>query len=125
MKVKLDENMPASVTAIMIEKGHDVETVYTEGLQGASDKSLAEACLAEDRALITLDLDFANIAAYPPQQYSGILVLRPGDQSVPCIIALIKRLVLALAKSSPAGALWIVEPTRIRVSNLEPPDSIE
>ena len=65
--------------------------MYTENLAGAPDFQIASACRTEARALLTLDLDFANIAAYPPHEHSGIIVLRPHSQSVTLIHALIEK----------------------------------
>ncbi len=35
MKVKLDENVPRSVQALLADSGHDVETVSGDGMTGA------------------------------------------------------------------------------------------
>ena len=32
MKIKLDENIPLSLVAILSQLGHDVDSVYQEGL---------------------------------------------------------------------------------------------
>jgi hypothetical protein len=69
---------------------------------------------AESRILLTLDLDFANIRAYPPEQHSGIVVLRLKTQDKITILTYIRRVAAVLDKRSPAGELWIVEPDRIR-----------
>ena len=37
MKIKLDENMPATLAAILTAYGHDTDTVHEEGLTGKSD----------------------------------------------------------------------------------------
>lgn len=69
---------------------------------------------AEERCLITLDLDFANIWAYPPAQYFGIIVLRQKRQDKRAILSLMRRVVLLLTDRAPAGELWIVESDRVR-----------
>jgi hypothetical protein len=43
---------------------------------GQSDSKIGDIVCAEKRALITLDLDFADIRSYPPEQYAGLIVLR-------------------------------------------------
>ena len=63
---------------------------------------------------MTLDNDFGNIRADPPNEYAGILVIRPKSQEKPAVLALLKRLLLMLPARSPAGELWIVEPDRVR-----------
>lgn len=76
MRWKIDENIHPAVAALLQGRGHDAVTVWGQNLQGASDRRLAKICLSERRALLTLDLDFANILAYPPEAHAGIVVLR-------------------------------------------------
>ena len=114
MKLKIDENLPAACTGVLRNHGFEADTVFDEGLAGAEDSLIASRSLAASRVLLTLDLDFANIKAYPPAQHAGIIVLRPKRQSQPMILALMPRIVLALANRSPIGELWVVEPDRIR-----------
>jgi len=64
--------------------------------------------------LMTLDLDFANVQAYPPKSHPGIVVFRSKSQDKPTLVALLKRLLPALLQFSPKHQLWIVEPDRIR-----------
>src|SRR6266513_1675705 len=85
-----------------------------EKFSGAGDSVLSERCRAEDRVLMTLDLDFANVQAYPPKSHPGIVVFRSRSQDKPTLVALLKRLVPALLQLSPKHQLWIVEPDRIR-----------
>jgi len=39
---------------------------------GADDSMLFERCRTEGRVLVTLDLDFANVQAYPPGSILGL-----------------------------------------------------
>jgi len=63
---------------------------------------------------MTLDLDFANIQAYPPSTHAGIIVLRLKKQDKHAVLDLVARIVPVLKMRPPAGDLWIVEPDRIR-----------
>jgi predicted nuclease of predicted toxin-antitoxin system len=60
MKFKIDENLPVEAAVLLREAGHDALTVHEEGLRGALDPKLREACAAEARAPITFDLDFSD-----------------------------------------------------------------
>ena len=60
MKFKIDENLPAEAA------------VGDEDLSGADDDTVARRSQADDRVLVTLDLDFANIRAYPHGEHGGI-----------------------------------------------------
>jgi hypothetical protein len=72
-------------------------------------------CVAETRALITLDLDFSNPIRFPVARTPGILVLRPPRATLPLIGRLLRALPVLLETYSPAGTLWIVELGRLRV----------
>ena len=114
MKLKIDENLPAECAEILSHGGLQADTVADEGLKGADDSALAAASRSEGRVLVTLDLDFANIRAYPPAEYAGIIVLRPKSQDKQSVLALVHRFALVLVNRLPAGELWIVESARIR-----------
>lgn len=60
MKLKLDENQGERGRQVLSAAGHDVCTVAVQKLEGAADAELLRRCAAEQRALVTLDLDFAN-----------------------------------------------------------------
>ncbi|MFN0170984.1 MAG: DUF5615 family PIN-like protein [Bryobacteraceae bacterium] len=68
MKFKTDENLPVEAATALRDAGFDAETVWDEALAGSDDATIAERVRREGRILITLDLDFANIRAYPPDE---------------------------------------------------------
>ncbi len=76
MKFKLDENFGTRTQNLFRTAGHDVQTVLDEGLQGISDQNLYEICCAEQRCLITFDLDFADVIRFPADRSSGIAIIR-------------------------------------------------
>jgi predicted nuclease of predicted toxin-antitoxin system len=115
MRAKLDENLPIEVADLLRAAGWDSETVHDEGLAGAADGRVAAACQAEARVLFTLDLDFADIRAYPPGEYEGIVVLRPAKANRRQVLALVARVIPVMAAERVGRRLWIVEPGGIRV----------
>ncbi|MGC1416810.1 MAG: DUF5615 family PIN-like protein [Candidatus Acidiferrum sp.] len=114
MKFKVDENLPAEHATMLRDAGHEADTVADQQLTGADDLALFKRCQTEDRILLTLDLDFANVQAYPPKLHSGIVVFRSRAQDKLTLIALLRRLLPVLASRSPEQQLWIVEHDRIR-----------
>jgi predicted nuclease of predicted toxin-antitoxin system len=114
LKLKIDENLPAECASILQSAGFEADTVTEEHLTGAEDSVIARQARVDGRVLITLDLDFGNVLAYPPAEHAGIIVLRPKRQDKPAILALTYRIAMALINRLPAGELWIVEPDRIR-----------
>jgi predicted nuclease of predicted toxin-antitoxin system len=114
LKFKIDENLPVECALIFREAGFEAATVTEQELSGADDSVLFERCRAESRVLVMLDLDFANVQAYPPGSHSGIVVVRSNSQDKAAIISILKRTLPVLIQRSPERQLWIVEPDRIR-----------
>lgn len=115
LKFKLDENLPDLVRESLGALGLDVHTVAGEQLSGASDEVVLRACIAENRVLITLDLDFSDIRAYPPGSYPGIWVLRPQKQTFMAIEALVQAGVRLSAVERVQGQLWVIDEQRVRI----------
>lgn len=115
MRFKSDENLHPDVTKLLRDNGHDALSVWDEGLRGKPDNSLAELCRFEARSLLTLDVGFSDIRAYPPQQFPGIIVLRLNHQDRRHVMSVLPR-ILELLKTEPlAGRLWVVDEYSVRV----------
>ena len=114
MNFKIDENLPSEYATLLRAAGFQADTVSEEMLSGADDETVADRIRAEGRILITLDLDFANLRAYPPGAFPGIVVFRSKAQDKRTLIALLERLIPVLSHKSPAQQLWVVEPDRVR-----------
>src|SRR5262249_19143832 len=109
------ENLHADCAKLLCANGFDAVTVFDQGLRGHGDEDIADVCRRESRSLITLDLDFSDVRAYPPADYPGIVVLRLMDQSRPAVVRVLTRILPQFAPDSLPGKLWIVDETRIRV----------
>ncbi len=115
MKFKIDENLPIEVAELLNQAGYDAATVYDQNLVGEADSNIASICQSEKRAIVTLDLDFADIRAYPPQQFSGLIVMRLKQQDKSSVLGIAKRLIKSLATEKLEGHLWIIDERRIRI----------
>lgn len=114
-EIKADENLPSEVATAFREAGHDCHTVWDEQLQGSPDVVIAERCRAENRVLVTLDLDFANILSYPPGSHPGMIVLRPHSADPESILRVLSRVMQELAVEQVDGSLWICDDSTTRV----------
>ena len=83
MRFLIDANMPRSIIALVASLGHEVEFARDVGLAAAPDHEIAERARATGAALLTRDLDFADVRRYPPSLYPGIIVLRLSDGDAP------------------------------------------
>ena len=116
MRFLVDANLPRSTVALLQRLGHEVEFARDIGLAAAPDGDIAARAKTTAAALLTRDLDFANIRRYPPEDYAGIVVLRlPDDATARAIGAAVERFVredafLAALK----GRVAIIEVDRVR-----------
>ena len=124
MKFKLDENLSRRAADLIRAAGHDAVTVVGQGLRGAADETVFEVCTAESRALVTLDRDFGQVLRYPPAASAGIVVLEIGPRAThAALLDRVRELLTILRTRSPNGALWIVEPGRVRIHLPEDDDA--
>jgi len=115
MRFKIDENLPTEAAETLRDAGHDVLTVHDQQMAGDPDPQIAAVCKSEQRALVTLDLDFSDIRTYPPGHSPGIVVLRPRTQARPTVLALVGQLVGLLESEPLEGDLWILQESGLRI----------
>lgn len=85
-----------------------------EHLEGSPDAGIAAICRAEQRVLITFDLDFLNILQYPSMDYDGIIVLRLARQDRDSVLAILPR---AQSRWSVAFGSWMKSARESEASN--------
>jgi predicted nuclease of predicted toxin-antitoxin system len=115
MKFKIDENLPIEVADLLRQAGHDALTVGEQNMSGVTDVTIASVCQSEQRAILTLDLDFADIRTYPPSEYSGIMVLRLSHQDKAFVLQIVHQVIRKLDIEPLNARLWIVEDNQIRI----------
>lgn len=117
-RFKIDENLPVDIADLLRTSGYDAETVWSQGMQGASDALLVEQCKLENRVIVTVDMGFADIRNYKPKDYPGIIILRVRDQNRQSVVACFKKVLPALAGVPLTGLLWVVDERRIRLRGI-------
>ena len=121
MKIKLDENLPARLVAVLTGLGHNVDSVRTEQLTGRADPDVWSAAQAAQRFLITQDLDFSDVRRYTPGTHAGLLLvrlMRPGRN------ALFERVLTVFQTERVegwTGCLVVATEQKIRIRRPEPP----
>lgn len=111
LKLLIDENVRREVIDFLKEAGHDVKKLSA----GVSDAEVAEAAAKEKRIIITHDLDFSDIFVYPPEQYSGIVVLRISPPLANTILMALGNLLSTLKQNEFDKRLIILEPSGFRI----------
>jgi len=115
VKFKIDENLPAESSELLRSIGHDALTIIDQKLVGKSDETILKICDAEERVLLTLDLDFSDIRSYPPGSHFGIIVLRLYRQDKSHVLAVLERITPLFEQEELRHQLWIVDEDRVRI----------
>jgi len=115
LKIKLDEHLPTALARCLASLGHDVETIYDEGLGGQDDDRVWEAAQAEKCFLITQDLDFSDIRQYTPGTHSGLLLLRLHNPGRLALTAFVGAIFAAQDVREWTGCFVVASESKIRV----------
>ena len=70
--------------------------------------------------LVTFDVGFGNLRAYPPGTHNGIVLLRLADQRPDATLDVLRRFLIGHALDDLAGALIVVSDDRVRIRRFEP-----
>jgi predicted nuclease of predicted toxin-antitoxin system len=85
MKIKLDENLPHRLGSLLSALGHQIHSVFEQGLVGHPDGAIWAAAQQESRFLITQDLDFSDLRVFAAGSHHGLLLvglLSPNRQDL-------------------------------------------
>lgn len=114
-RFKVDEDLPAEVTALLRAAGHDARTVLEQTMVGWHDDRLWPAIVAEGRSLVTADAGFADARRLVNTQGVGIVLMRPGRESRKAYVELTQGLLASFDVGAVPGCIVTVTPEAIRV----------
>lgn len=115
MKFKIDENLPTEIAADLRAAGHEADSVTDQGLAGAPDALIMSRVQSEGRVVLTMDKGIADVRAYPPKDYAGIILLRPRTTGRAATLAFVRKNLPSLLTFDLAGRLFVVTESGIRV----------
>lgn len=115
MKLKLDENLSRHLKPALAGLGHDVLTVADENLLSQPDAEIARAAKSEQRMLLTLDVEFADLRKYPPGSHPGVILFRPLSLSPLSVNAFITGFVRGTDLEKLDACVAVVDPVHVRV----------
>jgi predicted nuclease of predicted toxin-antitoxin system len=115
----IDENLSPSVAAALVAAGHDAVHVGELGLGSASDKAILRAAVEDQRTVISADTDFGTLMAQSRATApSVILVRRISGRRADELSDLISANLDSVSEALVAGAIVVIEETRVRVRGL-------
>lgn len=95
--------------------GHDAVSVVEAGFSGSDDEEVRALAIAEERVLLTLDADFANVLRYPPAETPGVVRLRIHPATEDAIDEMLRGAIPRIAEANIRGKLVVVDESKIRI----------
>lgn len=115
-KFLVDEDLTRSLARELRQAGIDAVDARDAGLRGRPDGEILAFAVSEGRAVLTADLGFGNLLAFPPSSHHGVVVARfPTQMSVRALNDAVLASVRSLTDDEIDRAVVILEPGRIRL----------
>lgn len=113
-----DHCVPTYIVRVLRDEGHEVILLGDVLPVASADRIDLEKAQQLQAVLISLNGDFADIVAYPPRRFRGIIALQLHNRPE-ALPNLMKRLISYLtsnpAMKNYAGKLFVAEVDRIRI----------
>lgn len=120
MKLFLDENVPRSIIRELLELGFETEHAAEVGLRGATDKEIASCAKKQKAILVTKDLEFGSLIAYPPGTHYGLIILRLSPSAGTAEISrALKEFLTSIKPQNLPGYMYVLELGHYRVRELQ------
>ena len=118
MRFLVDMGVARRVVEWLRSQGHAATHLREEGLQRLPNGKIFDMAVAEQRVLITFDLEFGEIAALAKGRKISVILFRLHNTRTPHVI---ERLSVVMTDSMQAlgqGAVVVVEESRHRIRYL-------
>lgn len=113
--ILLDQCVPRKFQKIIQSWGYEVDLLKQHIPPDSIDTEVMELAQELDAVLLTIDLDFANIIDYPPNDFEGIVVLRYAVENEDAVLKTLKQSLQDLYRDKLRQVLVIVEAKKYRI----------
>jgi predicted nuclease of predicted toxin-antitoxin system len=115
MSILIDHCVPRRYLRLLRSWGYSANLTTEYIAADAVDSAVLALAQSLDAALLTVDLDFANVVSYPPYQYAGLIVMRLRTSSEAQIDTTLRQMLIDLYRDSLRGKLIVIDADRYRV----------
>ena len=115
--------MPVTPDAVghLGRAGHEAVHATSIGLATAPDHQILGAARAQDRVVVTADLDYPRLLALERAQGLGVILFRGGSYSDREMLELLDRVLVTVPESELQRSITVVDRHRIRRRRLPIP----
>ena len=118
MRFLADMGVAMRVVEWLRNAGHDARHLREEGLHRLPNGSIVAKAVAEDRIVLTFDLDFGDIVALTGSQAASVILFRLHNARTPFVIERLATVLDRCGEALARGAVIVVEDARHRVRRL-------
>jgi predicted nuclease of predicted toxin-antitoxin system len=114
MRLLADIHISPSTVALLRTLGHDVVRADALLPNTATDEEIVTAARADDRSILTQDLDFSAIIALSGARSPSLVTLRLSSSRVPHVNDVLARVLPQIAEDVTRGTAVTIEEGAIR-----------
>ncbi|SRR5712691_1547782 len=115
MRFLADAGVARRVVNWLRERGHDAVHLREQRLQSLPDPEVFAKASAEERVLLTFDLDFGELVALSASPAASVIMFRLRDTRTPRVIERLEQVLTQSQTQLERGAIVVVEEARHRV----------
>jgi len=118
MRFLADMGISPTVVRSLRADGYDVAYLPELGLQRLTDKEIFSLAAAENRVVMTVDLEFGEIVAASAGSVVSVVLLRLRNMRAPMVMQRLTAVLPDVTAALTSGAVVVVEDARHRVRKL-------
>lgn len=118
MNFLLDMGLAQRTALFLRAQGYDAIHLREQGLRRLTDEQIIQKALAEDRIILTHDLDFSRIVALSRGHYPSVITFRLADMRALTVNQYLQEVLARFTVDLKAGALISVTEQAIRLRRL-------
>ncbi len=118
MKFLADMGISQRTVEWLRYQGHDIVHLREQGLQKLDDNTILRKARIEERIVLTMDLDFANLLAWTGEALPSVILFRLGNENYDKINTQLEKILSQCQDELLAGAIVSVNDNTFRVRYL-------
>ena len=114
MRFLIDMPLSPGLAEWLCDQGHDAVHAGKDGLHNAADIEIIARAKAEQRTVVTADLDYPQLLALSKASEPSVILFRDGNWSEAEVVARLADVLSALNETEIAQSVIVVERDRVR-----------
>lgn len=120
MRFLIDMNLSPWLAQRLRSEGHDAIHVVDIDYAEIADSEIFKYAAADNRTVVTFDLDFGDIAGSVPHSSAGVALFRVRTVDREFLWRRLQAAIAAAGDVMESGALVIIEDARLRIRRMPP-----